>query len=91
MKCKSKCQSITECNGIDCLGTIEPVSAQPLVYRLRERARIRRQIPNRRSALENKPDRISDLLDEAASEIERLRHQYIGNKSFYEYNTFIDS
>lgn len=41
-----------------------------LVHRLRERARIRRQIPSRRSVQEGQPDRISDLLDEAADEIE---------------------
>ena len=45
-----------------------------LVYRLRERARIRRQIPSRKSVQENKPDRISDLLEEAANEIQRLRN-----------------
>lgn len=45
---------------------------EDLVYRLRKRADIRRQIPNRKSVQEGKPDRISDLLEEAASEIERL-------------------
>jgi hypothetical protein len=44
-----------------------------LVYRLRKRAEIRRQIPNRKSVQENKPDRIADLLEEAAAEISRLR------------------
>ena len=44
-----------------------------LVYRLRKRAEIRRQIPNRKSVQDNQPDRISDLLEEAANEIERLR------------------
>lgn len=44
-----------------------------LVYRLRKRAEIRRNIPTRRSVQEGKPDRISDLLEEAANEIERLR------------------
>ena len=43
-----------------------------LVYRLRKRAEIRRQIPNRKSVQDNQPDRISDLLEEAANEIERL-------------------
>jgi hypothetical protein len=46
---------------------------QDLVYRLRERARIRRQIPGRKSAAEGKPDRIANLLDEAADEIDNLR------------------
>ena len=46
---------------------------QDLVYRLRERARIRRQIPGRKSVQEGKPDRIADLLEEAAVEIEDIR------------------
>ena len=45
---------------------------EDLVYRLRKRAEIRRQIPNRKSVQDNQPDRISDLLEEAANEIERL-------------------
>lgn len=44
-----------------------------LVYRLRKRAEIRRQITTRKSVQEGKPDRISDLLEEAATEIETLR------------------
>jgi len=43
---------------------------QDLVYRLRERARIRRQIPGRKSVVEGKPDRIADLLEEAANALE---------------------
>ena len=43
-----------------------------LVYRLRKRAEIRRQIADRKSVQEGKPDRLSDLLEEAANEIERL-------------------
>jgi hypothetical protein len=46
---------------------------QDLVYRLKKRAEIRRQIATRKSVQEGKPDRISDLLEEAAAEIERLR------------------
>lgn len=45
---------------------------QDLVYRLRKRAEIRRQIPTRKSVLEGSPDRIADLLEEAANKIERL-------------------
>jgi hypothetical protein len=52
-----------------------PVAEQSLVYRLRKRAEIRRQIPGRLAAVEGKPDRIADLLDEAADEIERLMSQ----------------
>ena len=40
-----------------------------LVYRLRKRAEIRRQIPSRKSVQNNEPDRIADLLDEAADAI----------------------
>ncbi len=49
------------------------VNEQDVVYRLRKRAEIRRQIPGRKSIQEGKPDRIADLLDEAADEIIRLR------------------
>ena len=43
-----------------------------LVYRLRKRAEIRRQITTRKSVQEGAPDRISDLLEEAANRIEEL-------------------
>lgn len=46
-----------------------------LIYRLRKRAEIRRQIPSRKSVQNNEPDRIADLLEEAADEIERLRNE----------------
>ena len=42
-----------------------------LVYRLRKRAEIRRQIPDRKSVQEGQPDRIADLLEEAANELEK--------------------
>ena len=45
---------------------------EDLVCRLRKRAEIRRQIPTRKSVQEGKPDRMADLLEEAAHEIERL-------------------
>lgn len=48
---------------------------QDLVYRLRIRAQIRRQISSRKSVQEGQPDRLSDLLEEAANEIEHLRKQ----------------
>ena len=50
-----------------------PVSEQSLVFRLRKRAEIRRQIQGRKSVEEGKPDRIADLLEEAADEIVRLQ------------------
>ena len=46
---------------------------EDLVYRLRKRAEIRRQISSRKSVQEGKNDRIADLLEEAANEIERFR------------------
>lgn len=52
-----------------------PVKEQSLVFRLRKRAEIRRQIPGRKSVEANEPDRIAALLDEAANEIERLNVQ----------------
>ena len=49
-----------------------PVEQQSLVYRLRKRAEIRRQISSRKSVQEGKPDRLADLLEEAANEIQKL-------------------
>lgn len=43
--------------------------AEDLIYRLRKRAEIRRQIPGRKSVMEGKPDRIADLFDEAADRL----------------------
>ena len=51
-----------------------PVSEQSLVFRLRKRAEIRRQISSRKSVQEGAPDRIADLLEEAANEIEKLQN-----------------
>ena len=45
-----------------------------IVSRLRKRAEIRRQIPSRKSVQEGAADRIADLLEEAANEIELLRN-----------------
>ncbi len=50
-----------------------PVAEQSLLFRLRKRAEIRRQIPGRLAVVEGKPDKIANLLDEAADEIERLQ------------------
>ena len=50
-----------------------PVADQSLVFRLRKRAEIRRQIQDRKSVQEGRPDRIADLLEEAAGELESLR------------------
>jgi len=54
---------------------------EDLVFRLRKRAEIRRQISTRKSVQEGKPDRIADLLEEAAIEIDRLK-QELGIKAF---------
>lgn len=75
MNSNKKCLSPTECNGVDCLDNIRPVTDQPLIYRLRKRAEIRRQIQGRKSVEEGKPDRIANLLEEAANEIEKLIQQ----------------
>lgn len=54
-----------------------PVEKQSLVFRLRKRAEIRRQISTRKSVQEGEPDRIANLLEEAAREIERLQRMII--------------
>jgi len=51
---------------------------EDLVFRLRKRAEIRRQIPTRKSVQEGQADRIADLLEEAADEIERLNQTVAG-------------
>ena len=50
-----------------------PYEQQSLVYRLRKRAEIRRQIATRKSVQEGKPDRLADLLEEAANELEKYQ------------------
>jgi hypothetical protein len=47
--------------------------AEDLVYRLRKRAEIRRQIATRKSVQNNEPDRLADLLEEAANVIVAYR------------------
>lgn len=47
-----------------------PVEQQSLVFRLRKRAEIRRKIQGRKSVSEGKPDRIADLLEEAADALD---------------------
>ena len=49
-----------------------PISQQSLVFRLRKRAEIRRNNKDRKSVQEGTPDRIADLLEEAAARIEQL-------------------
>ena len=45
---------------------------QDLINRLRIRAQIRRSIKERKSVQEGKPDRIADLLEEAANALEKV-------------------
>lgn len=52
-----------------------PVSEQSLIFRLRKRAEIRRNNQDRKSVQEGRPDRISDLLEEAANELERYQNE----------------
>lgn len=52
---------------------LEKMLEEDIVERLMTRARIRRQIPTRKSVQEGKTDRMADLLEEAAGEIKRLR------------------
>ena len=52
-----------------------PVAEQSLVFRLRKRAEIRRNIKDRKSVQEGTPDRIADLLEEAADRIEQTEQQ----------------
>lgn len=51
-------------------------SVDDLVYRLEKRAEIRRQIPGRKSVENKEPDRIADLLEEAAKKIKLLDRDY---------------
>ena len=52
-------------------------SETDIVYRLLKRAEIRRSISTRKSAIMGKPDRIAELLEEAAEEIHELRLAFI--------------
>ena len=63
---------------------LEMNNEDDIVYRLRKRAEIRRQIPGRKSVEEGTPDRIADLLEEAANEIERLREVETRYKDLWE-------
>jgi hypothetical protein len=50
-----------------------PLEQQSLIYRLRKRAEIRRSIQTRKSVQAGEPDRIADLLEEAANELEKVQ------------------
>ena len=51
-----------------------------IVYRLLKRAEIRNSITSRKSVLLNQPDRLSELLIEAANEIKELREFILKGK-----------
>jgi hypothetical protein len=55
----------------------EIMNQEDLVFRLRKRAEIRRQISSRKSVQQGQPDRISDILEEAANEIDSLRKKLL--------------
>lgn len=65
----------------------KPIEEQTLVEKLRTRASIRRSIKDRKSVQEGKPDRIADLLEEAAAEIERL-HKRIDDLEYELWETY---
>lgn len=50
------------------------VNHKDLIERLQKRAEIRRQITTRKSVQNNEPDRIADLLEEAAKAIQTLEY-----------------
>ena len=52
-------------------------SYDDLIFRLRKRAEIRRQIPTRKSVQNGEPDRIAGLLEEAAVALEELRSRLL--------------
>jgi DNA-binding IclR family transcriptional regulator len=58
--------------------------SEDLVYRLRKRAEIRRQITSRKSVQEGKPDRIADLLEEAADYIEQEKEAFTLDRGCWE-------
>ena len=45
---------------------------EDVIFRLRKRAEIRRQILDRKSVKEGKPDRIADLLEESADTLNEV-------------------
>lgn len=64
-----QCLSPADCRNNICAEKL-PISAQPLIYRLRKRALIRRENQDRKSVQEGRADRIADLLEEAARALE---------------------
>jgi len=71
---------------------LQKYPSSDLVYRLLKRAEIRQSLTTRKSIQENKPDRISEILQESAQELHKLREllredKYkLQNKSSYVYD-----
>jgi len=55
----------------------DSLAESDIVYRLLKRAEIRRSIPTRKSVIQGRPDRIAELMEEAAEEIYELRLAFI--------------
>ena len=69
----------------------KPIEEQTLVEKLRTRASIRRNIKDRKSVQEGKPDRIADLLEESAEKLEAYEKHIVLCESHIEYqNNLID-
>jgi hypothetical protein len=66
---------------------------EDLIYRLRKRAEIRRQISTRKSVQEGARDRIADLLEEAANALEQVTAYNAEYDAYYnpKTNEWIDS
>lgn len=72
------CNTVENLSNIneDCPGPKQTVDVSDLIYRLRRRAEIRRQIPDRKSVQEGKPDRIANILEEAAQALEYYQKKF---------------
>jgi len=51
------------------------MNKEDIVYRLRKRSEIRKQIKTRKSVQDGQPDRLCELLEEAANKIIELKHE----------------
>lgn len=68
--CNQDCNQGRTCT---CRDEAPTPSIDELIACLKERSRIRRQIPTRKSVQNGEADRIADLLDEAAATLESVR------------------
>jgi hypothetical protein len=71
--------------------TTERSETPTLIERLNERARIRRQIPSRKSVMEGAPDRIADLLEEAATSLTALNAELTALRLRYTWKPMKDA